>query len=838
VTVMSNPVTVKHLPYLWIPILRGLLLSALLAGGADLAGQVRGRVIDSEDRPLPFATVHVKGTTQGVSANTEGQYQLDLPPGSYELVFQYIGYASRTLPVTLGASPLSLDVALSEAGIDLAAIEVLAGREDPAYPIIREAIRRRPAHRDRIRSYQCRAYIKGEFRLLDMPDTLFGGSVRNMIGADSSGYLYLSESESEIAFERPDKRREVMVASRVSGNSNGFSFNRFGILDFYENTQEVGRPLVNPIADNALAHYRYRLLLTYLDEEGREVHKIAVLPRRPEDPVYAGTLYILGDTYRLHSLDLRALKGNTKIDLLDTFVVQQAYLPVDGDYWPLFQQTLRFRAGLLGFSFGGGFTAVTSDYVINPVFPSGFFTREIMSVREEANRKDSLFWEERRPIPLTGEEARDYARRDSLADIMASRPYLDSLDRQSNRLRPIQLITGYTYQQRWRARSWRLGPATDWYNAVQGWSLGLKGSLRQDWRNRPGRQLSLSARYLYGFADGVHRWQSGGRWQANALDRRYLEWAAGHTLRDINPEHGIPRLFDAWMLLADQGSVRRYYDSRSLRLRAGSELAPGWEGWLEIEADRRRPVENSSQFTFRDSERRHPANDDLGNPALSERLDAHDQLRWGTALSWQPGVRFIRYPQQRFVLEAPYPRLTLVYRGGVRPDQASDAFHLLRLRAGKRDQVRTIYGAWSFDLEVGHFLTAPRHLQDYAHFSSNVTAIFSEVRPDQIPFLALPVYARASAGSFWQTRQEWDDQSFLFDKIPGLRKLGWTILLGGSHLWTSEQGHWSEASVGLGRLGYSWIRPLRLHGVLVYENGHYRGAFLRLGLQFPPGFGS
>ena len=37
--------------------------------------------------------------------------------------------------------------------------------------------------------------------------------------------MYLSETVSKITFQKPDKLKETIIASKVSGNDNGFSFN-------------------------------------------------------------------------------------------------------------------------------------------------------------------------------------------------------------------------------------------------------------------------------------------------------------------------------------------------------------------------------------------------------------------------------------------------------------------------------------------------------------------------------------------------------------------------------------------------------------------------------------
>ena len=50
------------------------------------------------------------------------------------------------------------------------------------------------------------------------------------------GVIYLSESESNYYFKKPDKEKEIMFSSRVSGESKSFSFNHLSQMkfNFYE----------------------------------------------------------------------------------------------------------------------------------------------------------------------------------------------------------------------------------------------------------------------------------------------------------------------------------------------------------------------------------------------------------------------------------------------------------------------------------------------------------------------------------------------------------------------------------------------------------------------------
>ena len=94
--------------YYWV--LGGLLLAL----GAQ-AGTIRGKVSGPDGAGLPFANVAVRGSATSAGSNEQGQYQLRLPGGTYELVFQYVGYRPRTetVRVPAGDSTLTYNVTLA-----------------------------------------------------------------------------------------------------------------------------------------------------------------------------------------------------------------------------------------------------------------------------------------------------------------------------------------------------------------------------------------------------------------------------------------------------------------------------------------------------------------------------------------------------------------------------------------------------------------------------------------------------------------------------------------------------------------------------------------------------
>ena len=72
---------------------------------------VAGRVTDSKGVGLPGVTIVVKGTSQGATTNPDGAFSLQAPESSV-LVFSFVGYTRREVPVTGATS--SLVVALTD----------------------------------------------------------------------------------------------------------------------------------------------------------------------------------------------------------------------------------------------------------------------------------------------------------------------------------------------------------------------------------------------------------------------------------------------------------------------------------------------------------------------------------------------------------------------------------------------------------------------------------------------------------------------------------------------------------------------------------------------------
>lgn len=72
-------------------------------------GKVSGRVIDKElAEPMVGVTILVEGSTLGTATDLDGKYTLSLNPGTYTLIFRYVGYQNKKLPVKIVAKQTTL----------------------------------------------------------------------------------------------------------------------------------------------------------------------------------------------------------------------------------------------------------------------------------------------------------------------------------------------------------------------------------------------------------------------------------------------------------------------------------------------------------------------------------------------------------------------------------------------------------------------------------------------------------------------------------------------------------------------------------------------------------
>lgn len=830
-----------------IPLL--LLLLGLLHISFGLSGQnaaLKGKITDESGTPLPFASIYIKGTSKGTTTNIEGRFELELKPGTYEVVFQYIGYQQLIQQVQVDENT-DLTIVLKEEAVKLEEVVVRADAEDPAYAIIRKAIDKRKYYRDLVESYSCDVYIKGNIKILDAPEKIFGQEVGNLGGSlDSNrqGIIYLSESQSKLHYKKPNDYKEVMISSKVSGNDNGFGFNRAAEMDFnlYNSHSTLGRQIISPIASNALLYYRYRLVGTLYDEEGRLINKIELIPRRTEDPVYRGFIYIVEDLWNIQSIDVYLLSGSMKLPAFDTLFVKQIHVPVvKPETWRLFSQTIRFRAGIFGFRAGGDFTAVYSEYDLNKSFERGFFGNEIFKVNEGANEKTVEFWDSLRPIPLTQEESVDYVRKDSLQEIRRSKTYLDSIDEKSNKFKVWDLLFGYSYNNSYERRYFEMkSPLTTiQFNTVQGWNADLRFSYRSYFDEFNIRWFRIEPEVSYGFSDNRLRAKANFTYNFNRINNARLYLQGGVEAVQFNQSEPISPTLNTVYSLLSRDNFAKFYDKSFGKVIFGIEVVNGIRLTSGVEYSRRSPLVNNSDYSFFGDDddtfqTNNPLFPELEGPSFVE----HEGLILDLTLRLRYKQKYISYPNRRFNQGSSWPTLFVNYRKGIAALGSDINFDQISIRLVENYLALGLIGYMQFRVEAGTFLNQERiEFVDAKHFNGNQT-IIGDPGSYLNSFMLLPYYEYSTGGDYVQAHYQHHFESFLLDKIPGIRKLGWSTVVGSSFLMsndilTNDRRSWWELSAGFDQIGFGAFRLFRFDVVAAKpSDGDWQWGYL-IGLRVP-----
>ncbi len=335
-----------------IPKSFAILCFCLIAGAC--LGQttiIRGKITDAETgEALPAVTIVFQGTTVGTISNFDGSYTLESNRPADSVSISFIGYASQTHPVIQGEEQ-ELNVSLNTDAVALEAFELKADKKakNPALIFIKKAIQNKddndPYGHDFL---QYEVYTKIELDLNNIDPELqdrkvmrkFGFMFDQKVEGDSNTKPYipviLAENVSEYYYRKsPKAEHEIIKGSKISGIKNE-SINeqlantalKINLYDSYINI--FGKGFVSPMAETGPLFYRY-YFLDSLDIDGTFCYHMSIVPRRQEDLVFSGELWISKTSYAIVKADLKLAK-NANLNWVNGIELRQDFAPVGDVY--------------------------------------------------------------------------------------------------------------------------------------------------------------------------------------------------------------------------------------------------------------------------------------------------------------------------------------------------------------------------------------------------------------------------------------------------------------------------------------------------------------------------
>lgn len=850
------------------------------------AGGIKGIITNTKGERLPFTSVIVKGQNSGTMANAEGEYLMNLKPGTYDVNFQFLGYKTLTKHVTIGQDFIDLNIRLEEQTVSLKEVKISSKEEDPAYTIMRKAIAKSKIHQKQVISYQAKAYVKNSILLNKIPLVLRKDLNKQNI---KEGVPFLSESVMEISFEQPSSKYTKVFGQKSTFDGISMS-DGFYLFDFYD----PGTNRVSPLSPLAFKYYRFEYE-GFFEDRGLIVNKIKIIPKSYGDGVWQGTIHIIDDYWNIHSVDVETIDNGLNLKL------SQYYGPIEKVWLPI-NQRLDFSGKLFGFDFEikAQVNANYSTIKTNPAFVEeiklvdetkegkfqetlskkslkkskteellkdqkefslknmkkimkdfereererakeknqdlGILSTEVIEVDPQARTRDSTFWSSVRNIPLTTEEKKSYKFGDSIK--VARVLKRDSLKKDSIRKSWQYFIMNYDFKLK-NGKYLHFEPPYMPlvglnYNSVEGIvaDLGLGYKNYTLFSPRVAFKYNVYGNIRYAFEEKGIRGRLGFEFEKGPSK---LTVGLGKYITQFDPNSFIFEWMNSITTLLNEQNFLKIYDKKYINLGYTFERDPRLSLSTNIELAERSPLENLSKiYVIKDYPKNgfsvnNPPSIELGDGAFKQ----HTAFIWQGQVRWTPSAKVTIRNGIRKILMGKAPAITLSYKKGI----IDTDFDYLSLNVKQNVNLGQL-GKLDYMVEVGDFLNDKKvYLMDLKHINNNYlnalqTGLFARYRllETRIPVQGeenityLNPYRFSTKGRYLQGHVINEFKKLLLTQVPFVRIWGLKEDIFVNYLNSPTLKNYVEIGYGIDGI----LKALRLEAVMSYENGKYQ----RWGIKF------
>jgi hypothetical protein len=824
----------------------------------------------------------VKQTGSGSATDLQGKYEIQLPPGHYDLVFQFLGYESVNRSVDITSDFVVLDVILKTQVMMLQTVTVNAQKEDPAYTIMRKAIAKAKYHTQQIDKYTAKVYIKGKGKLTDYPWLAKRALEKEGITKDR---LFISESVSEIKYTRPKKFEEKVIAVYTQGKDRNTSPNGYVFGSFYE--PEINE-MVTPLSPAAFSYYKFEYLGSFKDQK-YDISKIKVIPRSKGDNVFDGVIYIIEDWWSIHSLDLNASKLGVKVHM------KSIYNPIEDKAWLPVSQQFFVNGRVFGFEFEFNYLATVKDYKItlNPNLPlemtiideklekaqakevkskfskkgqqlqqrlaegKDVTNKELRQLVKEyekeeqkkakepevisetsfkvdslAYKKDSTFWADIRPAPLDKEEVRGYKKNDSISTVQRKREEGDSLKPSKSKgfqLKDIVLGDRYRINE---TSDFQIHTPFGGFNTVEGWNLIYKTSYYKRWVKRDTsdsdkrpdvKRLEITpiGRYAFSrkFLSGLMRVDYRSRTSRLTVEGgKYIQ-----QYNDADPIHPIVNDITS-LFLGD--NFMKLYERNFVEANYRKRFDDKYTFRSSLTWARRQELFNTTDYTFfKKNKEDYTPNAPINNELNDTAFPTNTAFTVAVGLEARPWQKYRIRNGQKFRADNTSPLFTLDYKKGVDGLLGSEV-NFDQMEIGVKHGIKLgIRGKLDVALKAGKFFNADKlYLMDYQHFLGNRTPF---VTTDPVgSFRLLDYYQYSTRDQYFTANVHYHFRKFLVTRFPIVRLTGITENVFVNYLATPTSKNYTELGYGIDGI----FRILRLEFAAAFQDGKYLNNGFRIGV--------
>lgn len=363
--------------------------------------RVQGQVVSERSgQGIPFATISIERTTNGITADSSGRFSLTVPTRNDTLLIRSLGYETRRIATTEASL-----ITLKESHLTLDEFRIKA--VNPAHRIIEQATQNLPLNNpEALVSFQYDGYHVSTIShaiaaktAQDTPDTK---------------PLYVNESYAIRQFLAPTLNHEEIIGSRTSGTQatlfasfrpmfQPFGFHRETILVRLPRMTEP-IPFLNPISQNSAAVYDFYLADTLVHSPGDSTFVIDYEPQKGRGiSGLKGVLHIRSGSFAPTYVTAEPADPETVL----RFRFEQIYDRIMGHWFPVEIRSNWMLGSSSTLKMGAlqvDTRSLLTNIEINPPLRPENFSEMALVLADNSTRRSEEFWQKHRLDSLTTAE--------------------------------------------------------------------------------------------------------------------------------------------------------------------------------------------------------------------------------------------------------------------------------------------------------------------------------------------------------------------------------------------------------------------------------------------------
>jgi len=777
------------------------------------AQSISGYILNEENQPIPYSNIYFTELQTGTSSDQDGKYFMAIAvEGEYEMVVSSLGYTTKNFKIILREKDVQKNIWLSSSESALDEIVVKASKKDPAYAIIKKTQENKKKYLSQIQSFKSKVYIKAaekkeikekkrkrkkkqketiQANSEDPIETGMGSSSADILAQEAKAakakipQINMVEMELTLNYQYPKKYKEERTAYKSYGSARGLFVPRFDETDFnfYRNMVHLRgiaeAPVISPISRTAILSYKYKLISSEVEND-QLVHKIKVIPRKSGNSTCKGFLYINDGLWNINRLDLTLNKD--ALMLFDKFQLKQRYQQLEDNIWIPDRIEFIYEAKQnKRISFKGNTMILYSDFEKDYAFPPKFFGSEIAITTREAYKRDTTYWKNLRPEPLTKEQRIIVHRTDSIRAVRNSKVYQDSIQKKFNKVTFMDLaMDGIGFRNHEKKQQINISsiPSLIEFELVGGLRIGPYVSYFKRWEN--GRMLNTSGNFNVGIKNQDLQGSAWAWFYYNPHRQASVSFSGGRSFYSINS-------YDAYLnQLKTSNYILHDYFAADHRI----ELVNGLYFYAQGSLANRQSIENYDAETLIDS----LFNDN--EPAL--KFENYQAFLTTFSLSYTPRQKYMTEPNRKLVLGSKFPTFKFRYRKGWKGILGSDVDFDFVTFSISQDVILGFFGNSKYNIKMGKYLnTKNLEIVDLKRFRQSDPILYSETLN---AFQSLDT-AFATTNLFIEAHHIHHFNGALINNIPLVKKTKIRVVAGAGALYILENNfHHEEVFAGLERV--------------------------------------